>query len=285
MRDTIVIKGKEIAEGILDDLAEEVKTLPSKPCLAVVLVGENPSSMIYVRNKMKKCELVGIDAKLFALPIDVTENELETLVKRLSADASYHGILVQLPLPAHINEQKIISAIDPKKDVDGFTPINIGKLALRQDCLTPCTPLGCITLLKTVKEDLAGLHAVVIGRSNIVGRPLAQMLLNQNCTVTICHSHTQNLPDICRQADILIAACGRPYMVRGDWIKDGAIVIDVGISYTENKTIRGDVYFEEALGKASAITPVPKGVGPMTIAMLLKNTVKAYRQQTGYDFT
>ena len=279
MQDTIIIKGKEIAEKILNDLAEEVKTLPSAPCLAVILVGENPASMIYVRNKIKKCADTGIESKLFALPADISENDLEDLVLNLSADANYHGILVQLPLPAHIDEQKIIAAISPQKDVDGFTPVNIGKLALRQDCLMPCTPLGCITLLKTVREDLAGLNAVVIGRSNIVGRPLAQMLLNQNCTVTICHSHTQNLPDICRCADILVAACGKPCMVKGDWIKDGAIVLDVGISYLEDKTICGDVMFDEALGRAAAITPVPKGVGPMTIAMLLKNTVKAYRKQ------
>jgi methylenetetrahydrofolate dehydrogenase (NADP+)/methenyltetrahydrofolate cyclohydrolase len=279
MQDTIIIKGKEIAEGILNDLAEEVKNLPSAPCLAVVLVGENPASMIYVRNKIKKCALTGIESKLFALPAETTEKELEDLVKTLSEDKNYHGILVQLPLPEHINEQKIIAAVSPEKDVDGFTPVNIGRLALKQDCLMPCTPLGCITLLKTVKEDLAGLNAVVIGRSNIVGKPLAQMLLNQNCTVTICHSYTQNLPDICRKADILVAACGKPYMVKGDWIKQGAIVLDVGISYLADKTIKGDVDFEQALGVAAAITPVPKGVGPMTIAMLLKNTVKAYRKQ------
>ena len=280
MQDTVIIKGKEIAEKILQDLAEEVKNLPSVPCLAVVLVGENPASMIYVRNKIKKCAATGIEAKLFALPKDIPENDLEDLVQNLSADENYHGILVQLPLPDHIDEQKIIAAISPEKDVDGFTPVNIGRLALRQDCLMPCTPLGCITLLKTVKENLAGMNAVVIGRSNIVGRPLAQMLLNQNCTVTICHSHTRNLPDICRQADILVSACGKPYMVKGDWVKEGAIVLDVGISYLEDKTIKGDVAFEEAIGKAGAITPVPKGVGPMTIAMLLKNTVKAYRNQT-----
>ena len=279
MQDTIIIKGKEIAEGILNDLAEEVKGLPSAPCLAVVLVGENPASMIYVRNKIKKCALTGIESKLFALPAETTEKELEDLVKTLSEDKNYHGILVQLPLPEHINEQKIIAAVSPEKDVDGFTPVNIGRLALKQDCLMPCTPLGCITLLKTVKEDLAGLNAVIIGRSNIVGKPLAQILLNQNCTVTICHSYTQNLPDICRKADILVAACGKPYMVKGDWIKQGAIVLDVGISYLADKTIKGDVAFEQALGVAAAITPVPKGVGPMTIAMLLKNTVKAYRKQ------
>lgn len=284
MQDTFIIRGKEIAEEILISLAQEVSTLPEAPCLAVVLVGENPASMIYVRNKIKKCALTGIESKLFALPHDITETELEHLVKELSHDKKYNGILVQLPLPEQIDEQKIIAAIAPEKDVDGFTPVNIGLLALRQECFEPCTPLGCITLLKTVIKDMTGLNAVVIGRSNIVGRPLAQMLLNENCTVTICHSHTKNLPDICKKADILVSACGRPSMVKGTWIKEGAVVIDVGISYLPDKTIRGDVAFDEALGKAAAITPVPKGVGPMTIAMLLKNTVKAYRQQKNLPY-
>lgn len=279
MANALIISGKDIADKIMQQQAQEISTFPSAPALAVFLVGNNPASMIYVRNKIKKAEMVGIKAQLFALPATVSEQDLLTQVFKVSQNPAYHGVLVQLPLPSHIDEHHIIAAISPLKDVDGFTPENIGMLALGEDCLAPCTPLGCIKLIKTVMPDMTGKDALVIGRSNIVGRPLAQMLQNENCTVTIAHSKTVNLPAKARQADILVAACGCPSLVKGDWIKAGAIVIDVGISYLPDGTIKGDVDFAQAVNIAGAITPVPKGVGPMTIAMLFANTIKAYKIQ------
>ena len=282
MSDAIIIDGKAIADGYLSKIKEEVSRLPTRPCLAMVLVGDNPASLLYVRYKKKYAEDLGITSFLYMLPTETKEEELIHLVEDLNNNPQVDGILVQLPLPDHISEFKVISAIRPDKDVDGFTKENIGLLALKQDCLVPCTPLGCIKLLKSVKKDISGLNAVVIGRSNIVGRPLAQLLLNENCTVTLSHSHTQNLPDLCLSADILAVAVGKPGLVKGNWIKPGAIVLDVGISYMPDKSIKGDVDFEEAIKVAQAITPVPKGVGPMTKAMLMHNTVKAYKRRRNF---
>lgn len=282
MSDAIIIDGKAIADGYLSKIKEEVSRLPTRPCLAMVLVGDNPASLLYVRYKKKYAEDLGITSFLYMLPTETKEEELIHLVEDLNNNPQVDGILVQLPLPDHISEFKIISTIRPDKDVDGFTKENIGLLALKQDCLVPCTPLGCIKLLKSVKKDISGLNAVVIGRSNIVGRPLAQLLLNENCTVTLSHSHTQNLPDLCLSADILAVAVGKPGLVKGNWIKPGAIVLDVGISYLPDKSIKGDVDFEEAIKVAQAITPVPKGVGPMTKAMLMHNTVKAYKRRRNF---
>ena len=282
MSDAIIIDGKAIADGYLSKIKEEVSRLPTRPCLAMVLVGDNPASLLYVRYKKKYAEDLGITSFLYMLPTETKEEELIHLVEDLNNNPQVDGILVQLPLPDHISEFKVISAIRPDKDVDGFTKENIGLLALKQDCLVPCTPLGCIKLLKSVKKDISGLNAVVIGRSNIVGRPLAQLLLNENCTVTLSHSHTQNLPDLCLSADILAVAVGKPGLVKGNWIKPGAIVLDVGISYMPDKSIKGDVDFEEAIKVAHAITPVPKGVGPMTKAMLMHNTVKAYKRRRNF---
>lgn len=282
MSDAIIIDGKAIADGYLSKIKEEVSRLPTRPCLAMVLVGDNPASLLYVRYKKKYAEDLGITSFLYMLPTETKEEELIHLVEDLNNNPQVDGILVQLPLPDHISEFKIISTIRPDKDVDGFTKENIGLLALKQDCLVPCTPLGCIKLLKSVKKDISGLNAVVIGRSNIVGRPLAQLLLNENCTVTLSHSHTQNLPDLCLSADILAVAVGKPGLVKGNWIKPGAIVLDVGISYMPDKSIKGDVDFEEAIKVAQAITPVPKGVGPMTKAMLMHNTVKAYKRRRNF---
>lgn len=282
MSDAIIIDGKAIADGYLSKIKEEVSRLPTRPCLAMVLVGDNPASLLYVRYKKKYAEDLGITSFLYMLPTETKEEELIHLVEDLNNNPQVDGILVQLPLPDHISEFKVISTIRPDKDVDGFTKENIGLLALKQDCLVPCTPLGCIKLLKSVKDDISGLNAVVIGRSNIVGRPLAQLLLNENCTVTLSHSHTQNLPDLCLSADILAVAVGKPGLVKGNWIKPGAIVLDVGISYMPDKSIKGDVDFEEAIKVAQAITPVPKGVGPMTKAMLMHNTVKAYKRRRNF---
>ncbi len=280
-----LIDGKAFAEGLRQRIAEAVSGLAARgatPGLAVVLVGEDPASQVYVRNKAKQTLEVGMQSFEHRLPATTTEGELLTLVRRLNGDPLVDGILVQLPLPPQIEERKIIEAIDPDKDVDGFHPINAGRLMTGMPGFVPCTPLGCVMLLKSVRPDLAGLNAVVIGRSNIVGKPAAQLLLKENCTVTMAHSRTRDLPDLCAQADILVAATGRPEMVRGSWVKKGALVIDVGINRVaapdlgENKTrIVGDVCFTEVHEVAGAITPVPGGVGPMTIACLLRNTVES----------
>ncbi len=282
-----IIDGKRIAEKVREDVAREVARRvasgKSKPNLATVLVGDRPDSAAYVASKGKACLELGMGSVSEHLPADATQEEVEALVRRLNSDKSVSGILVQLPLPAHLDEERILSLINIEKDIDGFSPINIGRLAQkgRKPLFVPCTPYGCIYLLEQVGVKLEGANAVVLGRSNIVGMPAALLLIGCNATVTVCHSRTRNLPDVCRQADILIAAIGKTEMVRGDWIKPGAAVIDVGINSVPDATKKsghrlvGDVCFDEAKEVASWITPVPGGVGPMTIAMLMKNTLHA----------
>lgn len=285
------IDGKAFAEGLRARVAEfgaafEAKA-GRKAGLAVVLVGDDPASQVYVRNKGKQTVACGMASFEHLLPADTPETDLLALVGKLNADPAVDGILVQLPLPAHMDEQKVIAAINPDKDVDGFHVINSGRLAVGLPGFVPCTPLGCIMLLKDRLGDLSGLDAVVIGRSNIVGKPMAQLLLHENCTVTIAHSRTRDLSDVVRRADIVIAAVGRPQMVKGDWIKPGATVIDVGINRIpkeDGKTrLVGDVDYAEAAQVAGAITPVPGGVGPMTIAVLLRNTIVAAHRNAGLD--
>jgi methylenetetrahydrofolate dehydrogenase (NADP+)/methenyltetrahydrofolate cyclohydrolase len=278
-----IIDGKAIAAELRTAVAAEVQRLRRdhdvQPGLAVVLVGENPASAVYVRNKGKQTVEAGMQSFDYRLPETVPESDLLALVARLNADPAVHGILLQLPLPPHIDSHKVLASVDPAKDVDGFHPINAGRLATGLPALVPCTPLGCIHLARTVHHSLEGLEAVVIGRSNIVGKPLIQLLLNENATVTVTHSRTRDLPAACRRADILFAAVGRPEMVRGDWIKPGATVIDVGINRIAGADgkprIVGDVAFAEAAEVAGAITPAPGGVGPTTIAFLLVNTLRA----------
>jgi methylenetetrahydrofolate dehydrogenase (NADP+)/methenyltetrahydrofolate cyclohydrolase len=283
------IDGKAIAAKVRADVAAEVARIKREhgwqPGLAVVLVGEDPASKVYVRNKAEQTVEVGMQSFEHKLPAETTEAALLDLVARLNADPAVHGILVQMPLPKHIDSPKVLESVDPAKDVDGFHPMNVGKLSIGERALAPCTPVGSIILAKSVKHDLSGLDAVVIGRSNIVGKPMAQLLLRENCTVTIAHSRTRDLPGVVRRADLVIAAIGKPEFVKGDWIKPGAIVIDVGINRIvkpdgKGKLV-GDVAFAEAAEVASAITPVPGGVGPMTIACLLKNTVEAALMQKG----
>ena len=273
-----IIDGKAVAKHIRENIAKEVEKLRHDgihPGLAVVLVGSNPASMIYVRNKGEACKAAGIYSEEHRLPEDTTEAELLKLIDKLNNDNRIHGILVQLPLPERINKENILKAISPEKDVDGFHEINMGRLMTGHDGLVPCTPLGIIKLLEHYHIPVEGKNAVIVGRSNIVGKPVALMLLQRNATVTICHTRTKNMSELCRQADILIAAVGRSHMISGDMIKDGAVVVDVGINRQDSGKLVGDVDFEAASEKASWITPVPGGVGPMTIAMLLYNTVKA----------
>jgi methylenetetrahydrofolate dehydrogenase (NADP+) / methenyltetrahydrofolate cyclohydrolase len=272
--------GKLLAARIRQEVAREVEAFPRPIGLATVLVGDDPASDVYIRMKHKATVEVGIEARDLRLPTETTEDELLALVRELNSDDAIDGILVQLPLPPHVDARKVVAAIDPGKDVDGFHPLNAGRLLAGAAGFVPCTPLGCLLLVKSVKRDLAGLEAVVIGRSTIVGKPMAQLLLGQDCTVTMAHSRTRDLPGVCRRADVLVAAAGRPELVRGDWIKPGAIVIDVGVNRVPAadpgaSRIVGDVAFAEAVGVASAITPVPGGVGPMTIACLLRNTLEA----------
>jgi methylenetetrahydrofolate dehydrogenase (NADP+)/methenyltetrahydrofolate cyclohydrolase len=283
-----IIDGKAIAAELRAAVGAETRRLVAEqgltPGLAVVLVGENPASNAYVGSKSKAVVEAGMRPFDHRLPDDTSEDTLVALVKRLNADPAVSGILVQLPLPPQIDAARIIATVDPDKDVDGFHPLNAGRLASGLPGLVPCTPLGCIKLAKIVQTSLAGLDAVVIGRSNIVGKPLAQLLLAENATVTIAHSHTRDLPALCRRADLLFAAIGRPEMVRGDWIKPGATVIDVGINRIPGDSksrLVGDVNFAEAAGVAGVITPVPGGVGPMTIACLLVNTLRAACMQAG----
>jgi len=283
------IDGKAIAAKVRGDVAAEVARIKAQhgfvPGLAVVLVGEDPASKVYVRNKAEQTLECGMQSFEHKLPEETTEAVLLDLVARLNRDPAVHGILVQMPLPKHIDSVKVLESIDPAKDVDGFHPVNVGKLSIGERALAPCTPVGSIILAKSVKHDLSGLDAVVVGRSNIVGKPMAQLLLRENCTVTIAHSRTKNLPEVVRRADLVVAAIGKPEFVKGDWIKPGAIVIDVGINRIvkpdgKGKLV-GDVAYAEAAQVASAITPVPGGVGPMTIACLLKNTVEAAQMQKG----
>ena len=278
-----IIDGKAIAAELRVKVASEVRRLTAEhgvtPGLAVVLAGSNPASESYVGSKAKVTVETGMRSFDHRLPDTVSQAELLALVQRLNADAAVHGILVQLPLPAQIDALEVLAAIDPRKDVDGFHPVNAGRLAIGLPALAPCTPLGCVLLAKTVHGSLAGLEAVVVGRSNIVGKPLAQLLLAENATVTVAHSKTRDLPAVCRRADLLCAATGRAEMIRGDWIKPGATVIDVGINRVPGANgksrLVGDVAFAEAAAAAGAITPVPGGVGPMTIACLMVNTVRA----------
>jgi methylenetetrahydrofolate dehydrogenase (NADP+)/methenyltetrahydrofolate cyclohydrolase len=288
-----LIDGKSVAAAVIERVKEArdrlVSELAVKPGLAVVLVGENPASRVYVRNKSLKAEECGFHSEQHTLAADTSEAELLALVGRLNADPSVHGILVQLPLPKHIGEANVLLAIDPDKDVDGFHPMNVGRLATgsRDRALVPCTPAGCVILAKhALGNDLSGLEAVVVGRSNIVGKPVAQLLLAENCTVTICHSRTRDLAAVCRRGDILVAAVGRAEMVKGSWVKRGACVIDVGINRVDDPAtgksrLVGDVDFAGAAQVAEAITPVPGGVGPMTIAMLMANTVTAAARAAG----
>ena len=285
------IDGKAAAAALRARVADGVaafrETIGRAPGLAVVLVGEDPASSVYVRSKGKATSESGMHSIEHRLPDTASEAELLALVDALNRDADVDGILVQLPLPDQIDERKVIAAIDPEKDVDGFHVENAGRLAVGAEALVPCTPLGCLHLLKSELGDLTGKDAVVIGRSNIVGKPMAMLLLGESCTVTIAHSRTKDLPALCRRADILVAAVGRPEMVKGDWIKPGAAVIDVGINRIEaegGKTrLVGDVAYEEAAEVAGAVTPVPGGVGPMTIAMLLRNTLVAAHRREGLD--
>ncbi|MBC5637168.1 MULTISPECIES: bifunctional methylenetetrahydrofolate dehydrogenase/methenyltetrahydrofolate cyclohydrolase FolD [Ornithinibacillus] len=273
-----VINGKELSMQLKLDMKKEVEYLKQQnilPHLTVVLVGNNPASRSYVNGKKRASEEVGISSEIVELPDTVTEKELLQTIEQLNSDNGVHGILVQLPLPDHINVEHIIESIDPKKDVDGFHPYNIGKMMTGQDTFLPCTPYGIITMLKSKNITIEGKHAVVIGRSNIVGKPVGQLLLNENATVTYCHSKTNNLKEITNTADILIVAVGRPNVIDKAYIKEGAVVIDVGINRLEDGSLTGDVDFESASEQANYITPVPRGVGPMTITMLLHNTIKA----------
>ena len=286
-----LIDGKAFATALRERLTGEIASLKAAhgftPGLAVVLVGEDPASQVYVRNKGRETLAAGMASFEYKKPADISEGELLALVENLNRDPAIHGILVQLPLPGHIRTDRVLAAIDPAKDVDGFHVINAGLLATGGPGLVPCTPLGCQMLLRDHLGDLSGLEAVIVGRSNIVGKPMAQLLLGDNCTVTIAHSRSRDLAAICRRADILVAAVGRPEMICGDWIKPGATVIDVGINRiaaAEGKTrLVGDVAFAEAVEVAGAITPVPGGVGPMTIACLLANTLTAARRSHGLD--
>lgn len=274
--------GEQVRARVAQEVAARVATGKAAPGLATVLVGENAGSQTYVRSKHKACQQVGIQSYGHVLPTNATQQEVEDLVRSLNADPKVNGILVQLPLPEGLDEERILSAISIEKDVDGFHPLNIGRLAQkgREPLFVPCTPAGCMVLIDTALKDLNGVNAVVLGRSNIVGMPMALLLVRANATVTICHSRTRNLKEVCRQADVLVAAVGRPEMVRGDWVKPGAVVIDVGMNRVEDATkprgyrLVGDVNYAEASEVAGWITPVPGGVGPMTIAMLLQSTLR-----------
>ena len=274
-----IMDGKALAEKIRARIKAEVKNLRQKPGLAAIIVGENPASKLYVDMKRKTCDEVGIYSELYKLPDSTTEEELLQLIKKLNANKKIHAILVQLPLPPQMNEEKILSAVALEKDVDGFSPANIGRLMAGKEAAVPCTPKGVIRLLEEYKIMIAGKNAVVIGRSKIVGRPTALLLLNRDATVTICHSKTSNLAFYTRNADIIVVAAGKPKLVTADMTKDGAVVIDVGINRTGGKLV-GDVDFESVKKKASHITPVPGGVGPMTVAMLMENTLERYREIT-----
>lgn len=276
----MILDGKQLSQELKDEMRQEVDALAKeygrRPCLMVVIVGNNPASQSYVRGKIKATEYVGFDGSLVSLPEDVTEDALIAEIERLNQDALVDGILVQLPLPKHISEDRVIAAISPEKDVDGFHATNVARLWLNQPCIVPCTPKGVIVMLDRAGIEISGKNAVVVGRSNIVGKPVAKLLLDRNATVTIAHSRTKNLKEVCRQADILVAAVGRPLMLTADYIKPGAAVIDVGINRLEDGRLVGDVDFEGAKEIAGAITPVPGGVGPMTITMLMRNTIECF---------
>ena len=275
-----IIDGKHISQEIKDELKQEVAVLKAsgRECaLAVIQVGNDPASSVYVRNKKKACEYIGIRSLSYELDENTSEDELLALIDKLNADPSVHGILCQLPLPKHMDEDKVIKRISPEKDVDGFHPQNVGALVIGQQGFVSCTPAGIIQLLKRSNIQMEGKHCVVIGRSNIVGKPMALLMLRENATVTICHSSTRNLKELCKEADILIVAIGKPQFITADYVKEGAVVIDVGIHRDENNKLCGDVKYDEVEPVASAITPVPGGVGPMTIAMLMHNCVEAMK--------
>ncbi|MFC1617470.1 bifunctional methylenetetrahydrofolate dehydrogenase/methenyltetrahydrofolate cyclohydrolase FolD [Candidatus Margulisiibacteriota bacterium] len=285
-----LIDGKATRDKLLEDLTKEIAKLKKKynktPGLAVILVGSDPASQVYVSSKHKACEKIGMNSYEYKLSAETKEAELIDLIQKLNQDENVNGILLQLPLPSHLNEQKLLYLINPEKDVDGFHPVNVGKLLLGLDCFKSCTPAGIMELLEAYDVETEGKHVVIVGRSNIVGKPVAAMLVqkakNANATVTICHSRTKNIPELAKQADILIAAIGKPEFIKADFVKDGAVVIDVGINRVEDKTrergyrLVGDVDFTNVAPKCQLITPVPGGVGPMTIASLMKNTVKAF---------
>ena len=276
----MILDGKQLSQELKDEMRQEVDALAKeygrRPCLMVVIVGNNPASQSYVRGKIKATEYVGFDGSLVSLPEDVTEDALIAEIERLNQNELVDGILVQLPLPKHISEDRVIASISPEKDVDGFHATNVARLWLNQPCIVPCTPKGVIVMLDRAGIEITGKNAVVVGRSNIVGKPVAKLLLDRNATVTIAHSRTKNLKEVCRQADILVAAVGRPLMLTADYIKPGAAVIDVGINRLEDGRLVGDVDFEGAKAIAGAITPVPGGVGPMTITMLMRNTIECF---------
>lgn len=281
-----VIDGKALAQQVVDEVATQVAAFKQRyqqtPGLAVVLIGDDPASAVYVRNKIKRAEQAGLRSIEHRLPATTDQATLERLIMQLNDSAEVHGILVQLPLPAHLSEQRVLHLISPSKDVDGFHPVNVGKLVTGEAFLVPCTPLGCLLMLQQQVGDLSGKHAVVVGRSNIVGKPMANLLLRENCTVSIVHSRTRNIAKLCAEADLLVAAVGKPKLVTADWVKAGAVVIDVGINAMEvhgQRKLVGDVDYDSVVNKAAAITPVPGGVGPMTIACLMKNTLLAAEHQ------
>lgn len=277
-----IIDGKKISQEIKDEVKEKVEQLSKKgiqPCLAVILVGDDPASQVYVRNKKRACEYCGIKSLNYELPEETTEEELLALVDELNNSKECNGILVQLPLPKHIDENKVLLKIKPEKDVDGFHPYNVGLLSIGKADLKACTPAGCIELIKRSGVDITGKNCVVVGRSNIVGKPVGMLLLSENGTVTTCHSKTKNMSEICKSADILVVAIGKEKFIKADMVKEGAVVIDVGINRMENGKLCGDVDFDEVEKKASLITPVPGGVGPMTIAMLMNNCLIACKKQ------
>ena len=276
----ILIDGKAVSQKIKEEVRAEIERDKLSVGLAVIIVGNDPASRVYVNNKKKACEVCGIKSYEYALPEETTEKELRELVRTLNDDPNVNGILVQLPLPKHISEKKIIKTISPKKDVDAFHAENVGRIVIGNYAFLPCTPAGVMELIHSTGTDVAGKECVVIGRSNIVGKPMAMLLLHDNATVTICHSHTRNLAEVCRRADILVSAVGKPDFVTADMVKEGAVVIDVGMNRNAENKLCGDVKFDEVEPKASYITPVPGGVGPMTIAMLMKNTLMAKRLQS-----
>lgn len=278
----IRIEGKLLAAQMKERVAAGVKELKEKgiePCLAVIMVGENPASQVYVKGKVKDCAECGIKSLEIHLPAETTQEELLQKLAELAGDAGVHGLLVQLPLPAHIDEKTVIEAIPPQKDVDGFTTVNVGRMMIGEECFLPCTPAGCMEMIRSTGVSISGKNAVVIGRSNIVGKPAAMLLLRENATVTICHSRTENLKQVCANADILVAAVGRAGFVTGDMVKPGAVVIDVGINRNAQGKLCGDVDYDAAAEKAGYITPVPGGVGLMTRAMLMQNTLQAAQKQ------
>ena len=280
-----IIDGKAISERLREGMKAEVAAMSEKgmkPCLAVIIVGDDPASKVYVRNKERACKQLGMDSILLRLPESTSQAELIARVDELNADKGVNGILVQLPLPKAIDESEVLRRISPEKDVDGFHAVNAGRLMQGERCTVACTPAGCLDLIRTTGVNIEGAEAVVVGRSNIVGKPMAMLLLQNNATVTICHSRTKNLAEVTRRADILVAAVGRPHMITGDMIKPGAVVIDVGINRVDGKLV-GDVDFESASEVAGWITPVPGGVGPMTITELMRNTIDAARMQYGVE--